>query len=110
MLETSRNRAAELYFNGSCLVRAICTGRFQRVHFSCGTSGAPWLNDCAAVDDIVATLGMGCFLLFIAIMLALDLGVFRKKSKAIGMKERILPCRSGLCLHPTYFRTRRHSG
>ena len=31
--------------------------------------------------------GWGGFLLFIAIMLALDLGVFRRKAKAIGMKE-----------------------
>ena len=36
--------------------------------------------------------GWGGFLLFIAIMLALDLGVFRKKSKAIGMKEALGWC------------------
>ena len=33
MLEDSRSRAAELYFNGTCLIRAVCSGRFQKVPF-----------------------------------------------------------------------------
>jgi len=34
----------------------------------------------------------GAFLLFIAAMLALDLGVFRKKSRAVGMREAVSWC------------------
>ena len=33
MLEDSRNPAAEIYFNGTCLVRAVCSGKFQNVPF-----------------------------------------------------------------------------
>ena len=33
MLEDSRSRAVELYFNGTCLIRAVCSGRFQKVPF-----------------------------------------------------------------------------
>jgi hypothetical protein len=33
MLEDSRSRAAELYFNGTCLIRAVYSGRFQKVPF-----------------------------------------------------------------------------
>lgn len=33
MLEDSRSRAAECYFNGTCLIRAICTGKFDKVPF-----------------------------------------------------------------------------
>ena len=33
MIEKTRSRAAEFYFNGTCLVRAVCGGRFQKVPF-----------------------------------------------------------------------------
>ena len=33
LLEETRNRAAECYFNGTCLVRAISSGRFQKIPF-----------------------------------------------------------------------------
>jgi hypothetical protein len=33
MFEKSRSRAAEFYFNGTCLIRTVCTGRFQKVPF-----------------------------------------------------------------------------
>jgi hypothetical protein len=29
----TRNRAAELYFNGSCLLRAVSRGQLQKVSF-----------------------------------------------------------------------------
>jgi len=31
--EKSRSRAAEFYLNGYCLIRAVCTARFERVPF-----------------------------------------------------------------------------
>lgn len=34
MREETRSRSAELYFDGSCLVRAVCIGRFEKVPFS----------------------------------------------------------------------------
>jgi len=33
MFEQGRSRAAELYFNSNCLLRAVCTGQFQKVPF-----------------------------------------------------------------------------
>ena len=33
LLEETRSRGAEFYFNGTCLVRAIFSGRFQKVPF-----------------------------------------------------------------------------
>lgn len=33
MFEKSRSRAAELYFNGNCLLRAVRAGQFQKVPF-----------------------------------------------------------------------------
>jgi hypothetical protein len=33
MLEETRTRAAEFYFNGTCLIRAVWGGRFQKVPF-----------------------------------------------------------------------------
>jgi hypothetical protein len=33
MLEDSRSRAAEIYFNGICLVRTVCSGKIQKVPF-----------------------------------------------------------------------------
>ena len=33
MFEKTRSRSAEVYFNGSCLVRAVCIGRFEKVPF-----------------------------------------------------------------------------
>jgi hypothetical protein len=47
MFEKPRSRRAEFYFNGNCLVRAICTGRFERVPSFLRHLGARWLNDCA---------------------------------------------------------------
>ena len=32
-LEETRHRTAELYLNGTCLVRSICCGSFQKVPF-----------------------------------------------------------------------------
>lgn len=33
MLENSRSRGAEFYFNGNCLLKAITTGKFRKVPF-----------------------------------------------------------------------------
>jgi hypothetical protein len=33
MLEETRSRASEFYFNGTCLVRAVFSGRFRKIPF-----------------------------------------------------------------------------
>ena len=33
IIEKTRSRSAEFYFNGSCLVRAIFSGRFRKIPF-----------------------------------------------------------------------------
>ena len=33
MFGRTRSRAAELYLNSSCLVRAVCIGRFEKAPF-----------------------------------------------------------------------------
>jgi hypothetical protein len=45
MIEKTRSRAAEFYFTGTCLVRAVWGRGFQKFRFSSGISGARSLNE-----------------------------------------------------------------